>query len=65
MDYLDTGLLFFVFGPPLLALAFCGLLALVSRRRTAALDRDIAQYRAQIAAERAMHEAAADARRAA
>lgn len=65
MDYLDTGLLFYAFGPPLLALAFCGLMALSNRRRTAALDRDIARYRAQVAAERAVHEAAADARRAA
>lgn len=44
-------LLVYVFGPPLAALVFCGLICIGSNRRTAALDRDIAAYRRQRAAE--------------
>lgn len=65
MDYLDHGLLLYMFGPPLAALAFCGLLALSSHRRTRKLDLEIAQYRARVKAEQTVHDAAADARRAA
>jgi hypothetical protein len=47
MNYLNQGLLFYAFGPPLLALAYCGIIYLGSRRRTQQLDQRIAQYREQ------------------